>query len=59
MSEVALVLVLAVLAAVVASVAIVRVLPTLQLQLGALAAGEHRFECLIHPWMRVVVEQSG
>jgi hypothetical protein len=28
------------------------------LQLGALAPGEHRFECLIHPWMRVVVEQS-
>jgi two-component system sensor histidine kinase BaeS len=37
MSEVALVLALAVLAAVVASVAIVRLLPTLQLQLGALA----------------------
>src|SRR4051812_22867440 len=29
------------------------------LRLGTLAAGEHRFECLIHPWMRVVVQQSG
>jgi len=28
------------------------------LQLGVLAPGEHRFECLIHPWMRVVVEQT-
>lgn len=28
------------------------------LQLGALNPGEHRFECLIHPWMRAVVEQS-
>ena len=28
------------------------------LQLGALGPGEHRFECLIHPWMRAVVEQS-
>ena len=28
------------------------------LELGALGPGEHRFECLIHPWMRVVVEQS-
>jgi hypothetical protein len=29
------------------------------LQLGALPAGTHRFECLIHPWMRTVVDQQG
>ena len=28
------------------------------LQLGALSAGTHRFECLIHPWMRTVVDQQ-
>lgn len=28
------------------------------LQLGTLTPGEHRFECLIHPWMRVVVDAS-
>jgi hypothetical protein len=27
------------------------------LQLGGLSAGTHRFECLIHPWMRTVVDQ--
>jgi hypothetical protein len=27
------------------------------LQLGGLSAGNHRFECLIHPWMRTVVDQ--
>jgi hypothetical protein len=27
------------------------------LQRGALSAGLHRFECLIHPWMRTVVDQ--
>jgi hypothetical protein len=27
------------------------------LQLGGLSAGVHRFECLIHPWMRTVVDQ--
>lgn len=26
-------------------------------QLGPLPAGRHRFQCLIHPWMRAVVEQ--
>ena len=29
------------------------------LDLGTLPPGEHRFECLIHPWMRVVVDQTG
>jgi plastocyanin len=28
------------------------------LELGTLGPGEHLFECLIHPWMRAVVEQS-
>ena len=28
-------------------------------QLDALPAGTHRFECLIHPWMRSVVTQEG
>jgi hypothetical protein len=28
-------------------------------QLGALSTGTHRFECLIHPWMRSVVTQQG
>jgi len=28
-------------------------------QLDALPAGTHRFECLIHPWMRTVVTQEG
>ena len=28
------------------------------LEIGALAPGEHRFECLIHPWMRLVAQQS-
>jgi plastocyanin len=28
------------------------------LQVAPLAPGEHRFECLIHPWMRMVVEQA-
>jgi hypothetical protein len=27
------------------------------LRLDALPAGTHRFECLIHPWMRTVVDQ--
>jgi hypothetical protein len=26
-------------------------------QLDGLSAGQHRFECLIHPWMRLVVDQ--
>ena len=30
-----------------------------ELGLGALSPGEHRFECLIQPWMRVTAEQSG
>jgi len=29
------------------------------LQLDALSAGSHRFECLIHPWMRSSVTQEG
>jgi hypothetical protein len=28
------------------------------LQVGALLPGQHRFECLIHPWMRTVVDQQ-
>jgi hypothetical protein len=28
------------------------------LQVSGLAPGEHRFECLIHPWMQTVVEQA-
>ena len=28
------------------------------LELGQLSLGTHRFECLIHPWMRTVAEQS-
>ena len=28
------------------------------LELDALSPGTHRFECLIHPWMRTVVEQG-
>jgi hypothetical protein len=28
------------------------------LEIGALAPGVHRFECLIHPWMRLVAQQS-
>lgn len=28
------------------------------LQLDPLSAGLHRFECLIHPWMRTVVDQQ-
>ena len=28
------------------------------LELDALSSGTHRFECLIHPWMRTVVEQD-
>jgi hypothetical protein len=28
------------------------------LRLGGLSAGTHRFECLIHPWMRTVVDQE-
>lgn len=27
------------------------------LRLRGLSAGTHRFECLIHPWMRTVVDQ--
>jgi plastocyanin len=27
-------------------------------QVGSLAPGQHRFECLIHPWMRMVVDQA-
>ena len=30
-----------------------------RLQLDALPTGIHRFECLIHPWMRSVVTQEG
>jgi len=28
------------------------------MDLGALPSGTHRFECLIHPWMRATVRQS-
>ena len=28
-----------------------------KLELDTLPAGTHRFQCLIHPWMRTVVEQ--
>jgi plastocyanin len=28
------------------------------LQVGPLSAGTYRFECLIHPWMRTVVDQQ-
>ena len=28
------------------------------LELGQLSLGTHLFECLIHPWMRTVAEQS-
>jgi hypothetical protein len=28
------------------------------LRLRGLSAGTHRFECLIHPWMRTVVDQQ-
>ena len=28
-------------------------------EIDGLPAGQHRFECLIHPWMRTVVEQEG
>ncbi len=27
------------------------------LELAPLSVGTHRFECLIHPWMRTVAEQ--
>jgi len=27
-------------------------------EIGPLSPGTHKFECLIHPWMRTVVEQS-
>jgi hypothetical protein len=30
-----------------------------ELRLDGLAPGEHLFECLIHPWMQMTVEQSG
>jgi plastocyanin len=33
-----------------------RMLQGSQLQLSGLAPGEHKFECCIHPWMRVKVE---
>jgi plastocyanin len=29
-----------------------------QLDMSALPAGTHRFECLIHPWMQTTVEQT-
>jgi plastocyanin len=29
------------------------------LRVDALSAGTHRFECIIHPWMRTVVQQAG
>lgn len=29
-----------------------------QVDVSALPAGTHRFECLIHPWMRATVEQG-
>jgi hypothetical protein len=32
--------------------------PGASLDLEPLAPGTHRFECLIHPWMRTVVEQG-
>jgi len=35
------------------------VAPGGELEGAPLAAGTHRFECLIHPWMRTTVEVSG
>jgi len=32
--------------------------PGEQLDLSGLPAGTHRFECLIHPWMRTTIEQT-
>jgi plastocyanin len=32
--------------------------PGEQLDLSALPAGAHRFECLIHPWMRATIRQA-
>ena len=33
--------------------------PRGEVETGPLAAGVHRFECLIHPWMRATVTVSG
>jgi plastocyanin len=38
------------------AVARTRILQGSQLQVAGLSKGEHRFECCIHPWMRVTVE---
>jgi hypothetical protein len=32
--------------------------PGQRLDMAALSTGSHRFECLIHPWMRTTVEQD-
>ena len=38
------------------AVARTRILQGSQLQVTGLSTGEHRFECCIHPWMRVTVD---
>jgi plastocyanin len=38
------------------AVARTRILQGSQLQVTGLSKGEHRFECCIHPWMRVTVD---
>ena len=38
------------------AVARTRILQGSQLQVSGLSKGEHRFQCCIHPWMRVKVE---
>jgi len=38
------------------NVARTRILQGSQMQVDGLTKGEHRFECCIHPWMRVKVE---
>jgi hypothetical protein len=37
-------------------VARTRILQGSQLQVTGLSKGQHRFECCIHPWMRVTVD---
>lgn len=37
-------------------VAKTRILQGSQLQVNGLSKGEHKFECCIHPWMRMTVE---
>jgi len=37
-------------------VARTRILQGSQLQVNGLSKGEHKFECCIHPWMRMTVD---